>query len=346
VLEPHSAQGMYTWDASGLKAVDAIIDESDGRGLVLLYHFEGFMDAGDTGDQIVERLVESQPHVTVARFDVDRLIDYRARRPAMIFRRNEWVSYDTPRLELRLLRDTTGAPFLLLAGPEPDVEWERFTVAVREIVERVGARLAINFHGIPMGVPHTRPVGLTPHGNRTDLVPGQQEFFDDTEVPGSAAALIELRLAESGHDVLGVVAHVPHYIARSTYPDAALVVVEAITSATGLVLPEVAHSLRSEALKAQDEIERQLAEGDEDLVAVVRGLEQQYDALAGAESRGSLVAETAELPSADELGAVFERFLAERESGTGSGTEPGTESGTGSDADGGSGGDTGGGRET
>jgi hypothetical protein len=179
--------------------------------------------------------------------------------------------------------------------------------------------MSVNFHGIPMGVPHTRPVGLTPHGTRTDLVPGHRPLFEEAEVPGSAAGLIELRLAESGHDVLGVVAHVPHYVARSAYPDAALVIVEAITSATGLVLPDIAHALRNEALKTQNEIERQLAEGDEDLVSVVRGLEQQYDAMAGAETRGSLVAETSELPSADELGAVFERFLAERETGTGSG---------------------------
>lgn len=316
MLEP---QTMYTWDASGLEAVDAIIGGSDGAGLVMLYHFEGFMDAGDTGEQIVERLLDSQSHQTVARFDADRLIDYRARRPEMTFRRDAWVAYDPPRLELRLVRDATGAPFLLLAGPEPDVAWERFTAAVREIVERLGVRLAVNFHGIPMGVPHTRPVGLTPHGNRTELVPAQRNVFDEAQVPGSAAALTELRLSEAGHDVLGVVAHVPHYIARSTYPDAALVVVEAVTSATGLVLPDVAHALRSEALKTQNEIERQLAEGDEELVSVVRGLEQQYDALAGAESRGSLVAEPTELPSADELGAVFEQFLAEREGEAGNG---------------------------
>ena len=306
-------QGMYVWEQSGLEAVDAIVGEPDNAGLVMLYHFEGFMDAGDTGEQIVERLMDSQPSLTVARFDVDRLIDYRARRPMMTFRRDQWVAYETPRLELRLMRDATGAPFLLLSGPEPDSEWEAFAAAVREIVDRVGTRLAVNFHGIPMGVPHTRPVGLTPHGNRTELVPGHRSMFDEAQVPGSAAALIELRLAESGHDVLGVVAHVPHYIARSTYPDAALVVAEAITSATGLVLPEVAHQLRTEALRTQNEIERQLAEGDEELVSVVRGLEQQYDAVAGAETRGNLVAEPAELPSADELGEVFERFLAERE---------------------------------
>ncbi|WP_344528699.1 PAC2 family protein [Streptomyces albiaxialis] len=306
-------QGMYVWEQSGLDAVDAIVGEPESAGLVMLYHFEGFMDAGDTGEQIVERLLDSQPSLTVARFDVDRLIDYRARRPMMTFRRDQWVAYETPKLELRLMRDATGAPFLLLAGPEPDSEWEAFASAVREIVDRVRARLAVNFHGIPMGVPHTRPVGLTPHGNRTELIPGHRSMFDEAQVPGSAAALIELRLAESGHDVLGVVAHVPHYIARSTYPDAALVVAEAITSATGLVLPEVAHQLRTEALRTQNEIERQLAEGDEELVSVVRGLEQQYDAVAGAESRGNLVAEPVELPSADELGEVFERFLAERE---------------------------------
>lgn len=313
MLEPQSAQSMYTWDTAGLEAVDEIIGEPDDGGLVMLYHFEGFMDAGDTGEQIVSRILDSQPSITVARFDVDRLVDYRSRRPVMTFRRDQWASYEMPSLELRLVRDATGTPFLLLSGPEPDVEWERFVTALHEVVERTGVRLAVNFHGMPMGVPHTRPVGLTPHGNRTELVPGHSTLFDEAQVPGSAAGLTELRLSEAGHDVLGVVAHVPHYIARSTYPDAALVVAEAITSATGLVLPEVVHALRSEALKTQNEIERQLAEGDDELVSVVRGLEQQYDALAGAEARGSLVAEPAELPSAEEIGADFERFLAERE---------------------------------
>ncbi len=121
-----------------------------------------------------------------------------------------------------------------------DVEWERFAAAVRQIVERLGVRLSVSFHGIPMGVPHTRPVGLTPHGNRTDLVPGHSSPFDEAQVPGSAESLLEYRLMQAGHDVLGVAAHVPHYIARSPYPDAALTVLEAITAATGLVVPTVA----------------------------------------------------------------------------------------------------------
>jgi hypothetical protein len=313
VLDP---QDLYEWEPQGLAVVDmALAQES--AGLVMLYHFDGYIDAGETGDQIVENLLDALPHQVVARFDHDRLVDYRARRPLLTFRRDRFTSYETPSLEVRLVQDATGAPFLLLSGPEPDVEWERFAAAVEQIVSRLGVRLAVSFQGIPMGVPHTRPVGITPHGNRTDLTPGHSSPFDEAQVPGSAEALVELRLMEAGHDVLGVAAHVPHYVARSSYPDAALTALETITAATGLVLPSVAHALRTEAQRTQTEIERQLGEGDEELVSMVQGLEHQYDAIVGAETRGSLVAEPSELPSADEIGLEFEKFLAEREGGDG-----------------------------
>ncbi|MER5494908.1 PAC2 family protein [Streptomyces sp. NPDC002454] len=309
MLDP---QDLYTWEPKGLAVVDVALAQ-ESAGLVMLYHFDGYIDAGETGDQIVERLLDAMPHQVVARFDHDRLVDYRARRPLLTFRRDRWTEYEVPALEVHLVQDATGAPFLLLSGPEPDVEWERFAAAVQQIVDRLGVRLAVNFHGIPMGVPHTRPVGLTPHGSRTDLVPGHRSPFDEAQVPGSAESLVEYRLMEAGYDVLGVAAHVPHYIARSAYPDAALTALEAITSATGLVLPSVAHALRTEAHRTQTEIDRQIREGDEELTSLVQGLEHQYDAAAGAESRGNMLAEPSEIPSADEIGREFERFLAERE---------------------------------
>jgi hypothetical protein len=303
---------LYQFEPEGLAAVEAV----GSRGLVLLYHLEGFIDAGDVGEQLIAQLLGDgrdggQEHRVVARFDVDRLVDYRARRPLMSFLRDRWASYDSPELALHLVQDSTGTPFLVLAGPEPDREWERFAAAVRGLVEQLGVRLAINFHGIPMGVPHTRPVGLTPHGNRTDLTPGHRNWFDEAEVPGSAESLIELRLSEAGHDVLGVAAHVPHYLARSPYPDAALAILEAVTAATGLVLPGAAHALRADAQRIRAEIDRQITGGDAELVTVVRGLETQYDALAGA-GQENLMAEPLDLPTADDLGAEFERFLAER----------------------------------
>ena len=37
----------------------------------------------------------------------------------MIFVEDHWDSYDEPTLALHLVQDTSNAPFLLLAGPNP-----------------------------------------------------------------------------------------------------------------------------------------------------------------------------------------------------------------------------------
>lgn len=135
------------------------------EGAVLLYHFDGFIDAGSAGGSVVELLSDELDGPVVARFDVDRLVDYRSRRPMMTYSGDHWSDYHAPELVVRLLHDADGTPFLLLTGPEPDREWEAFAAAVRALVERWQVRLAVNFHGIPMGVPHTGR-SVSPHTRR------------------------------------------------------------------------------------------------------------------------------------------------------------------------------------
>ncbi|MFD0689026.1 proteasome assembly chaperone family protein [Actinomadura fibrosa] len=290
-----------------LYELDTDIPEMTGP--VLLHSLDGFVDAGSTGQLVREHLLEALEHRVIARFDVDSLIDYRARRPSMTFDRDHWASYDAPELVVRLLRDDVGSPFLMLSGPEPDRLWEGFTGAVVHLVERLGVELAVGFHGIPMGVPHTRPVGLTSHATRPELVT-RNSWFDKVQVPGSAAGLLELRLGEAGHDALGLAVHVPHYLAQSAYPAAALAALEAIVAATGLVLPT--ERLREAAARTDADIAEQV-EGNDEVEKVVHALEQQYDAFAGASERENLLAEAQDMPTAEELGAEFERFLAEQD---------------------------------
>jgi predicted ATP-grasp superfamily ATP-dependent carboligase len=290
-----------------LYELDADLPELAGP--VLLHSLDGFVDAGSTGQLVREHLLDSLEHRVVARFDVDSLIDYRARRPLMTYDRDHWASYDAPELVVHLLRDEVGSPFLFLTGPEPDRLWEGFTAAVRVLVERLGVSLVVGFHGIPMGVPHTRPVGMTSHATRPELIT-KNSWFDKVQVPGSAAGLLELRLGESGHDALGFAVHVPHYLAQSAYPAAGLAALEAVVDATGLVLPT--DGLRKAAAKTDAEIAEQVA-GNDEVEKVVRALEQQYDAFAGAAERENLLAESQDMPTAEELAAQFERFLAEQD---------------------------------
>src|SRR4051794_40738984 len=52
---------------------------------VLLHSLDGFMDAGSVGQLVREHILETLEHRVIARFDVDELIDYRARRPVMVY---------------------------------------------------------------------------------------------------------------------------------------------------------------------------------------------------------------------------------------------------------------------
>jgi predicted ATP-grasp superfamily ATP-dependent carboligase len=277
--------------------------------MVLLYYLDGFIDAGGAGRLLAAHLLGTLDHQEVAAFDVDALIDYRSRRPTMNFVKDHWESYEAPELAVYLLHDTAGAPFLLLNGPEPDHLWEGFTSAVRALSLSLGVRLAVGFHGIPMGVPHTRPLGVTAHATRTELTEGYRPLVDRLQVPGSAAGLLELRLGEDKRAAIGFAVHVPHYLAQAAYPAAAVRLLEAVEQATGLSLPSDA--LREAALRTDIEIGRQV-EGSAEVAEVVHSLEEQYDEFTAGQE-GLLGEDPEHMPTAEELGAEFERFLAEQQ---------------------------------
>jgi hypothetical protein len=297
---------MATLDPSELFELDP--DRPEMGRPVLVQALDGFIDAGGAKRLAREHLLSSFESQVVATFDVDQLLDYRARRPAMLFVEDHWESYDDPQLALHLVHDAVGTPFLVLAGPEPDVQWERFTAAVRMLVDRLGVRLTIGLNAIPMGVPHTRPTGVIAHGSRKELVAGYEPWVNAVQVPGTAGHLIEYRLGQAGYDALGFAVHVPHYVAQAEYPAAAAALLAEVSKASGLSLPVDALLEAADTTRAA--IDEQVADAPE-VAAVVHALENQYDAfIAGRDS--SLLLEHADLPTADELGAELERFLAEQ----------------------------------
>lgn len=109
--------------------------------------------------------------------------------------------------------------------------------------------------------------------------------------------------------MLGYTAHVPHYLSQSDYPQAAVSLLEQVCKSCGLALPMTELLERATAVNAS--IAEQVVESEE-VAAVVAALEQQYDAFIAAQENRSLLARDDDLPSGDELGAEFERFLAQQ----------------------------------
>lgn len=288
------------------------VPELDGvEDLRMVVALEGFLDAGNAGALACRHLVEvgaAGGGVVVATFDVDQLHDYRARRPPMTFARDHYQDYEAPRLVVRLLHDAGGTPYLLLHGPEPDTRWEAFCRAVNEVVERFSVALVVGVGAVPMAVPHTRPIAITHHANNPDLLTGTSPWRGELRVPGSAQALLEVRLGEWGQDAQGFVAHVPHYLAQLDFPRASQALLEQVELAARLTVDLTA--LGEAAEEREEEIARYLS-SNEEVAGVVAALEQQYDTFARAEAEGSsLLAEDEPLPTGEDLGRQFEQFLA------------------------------------
>ncbi|WP_062076444.1 PAC2 family protein [Demequina globuliformis] len=299
---------LVSWNPDGVEEWERIAPADSA---VLMHSLRGFIDAGNTGSLVARQILDGCEPVRVASFDIDQLLDYRSRRPEMTFSVNEFTDYDEPHLHVDLVRDLEDTPFLLLHGFEPDIRWEAYIAEVREIVKRMHVGLTLGTHGIPMAAPHTRPLGVTVHGTPQELLPDAASFFGTAAVPASAMNLMEYRFGQWGLSAVNVAVHVPHYLAQSSYPQAAARAIAAVEDISGLLLD--AEGLTDDALVASEEIARQSAESDE-VQALVQALEEQYDAFM--ERREDGIEADGPLPSAEELGAEFEKFLQQQRGDT------------------------------
>jgi hypothetical protein len=121
--------------------------------------------------------------------------------------------------------------------------------------------------------------------------------------------LLEYRMAQHGYDAVGFTVHVPHYLAQTDYPPAAEALLAEVARTGMLEIPLAA--LGEAGAAVYSKINEQV-ESSAEVAQVVTALERQYDAFVSAQENRSLLARDEDLPSGDELGAEFERFLAQQ----------------------------------
>ena len=299
-------------DPAGL--YDLSIEVSDvPAGLHLVAGLTGFADAGSAVTQLSEYLLDTLDHKVVATFDSDELLDYRARRPLIYFDHDHLSDYRPSTLRLYLATDEVGQPFLLLTGYEPDFQWERFTAAVLQLIDMYQVKTTTWVHAIPMPVPHTRPLGVTVSGNRSELIESMSIWKPQTQVPANALHLLEYRLQELAHPTVGFVLLIPHYLADTEFPAAAVIALESVSASTGLIFPT--ERLREDGRDFLSKIDSQV-ESNQELAKLVGTLEARHDSyMIDNPLRSPLTDEDGELPSADDIAAELENFLALRRTG-------------------------------
>lgn len=283
-------------------------------GLAMLVTLTGHMDAGRVSRQVRTALREHLEHRTVAAFDVDSMFDYRARRPRLRFDRDRYRDLRLPSLEVQLVEDLIGHPFLLLAGPEPDFRWQAVTEAVIDLAQEWQVDSVTFLDAAPLPVPHTRRIGVTTHGTRAEAVEGLSTWSPEAEIVSGLLQMLELRADEAGIPTAGYTVHVPHYVAEASFPQAAVAALEYAGAAMGLMLPS--DDLRDASRDVEAELERQVA-GSEEVQQMIAGLERNFDQHAEDQERSLLETETG-LPDGDQLASAVEAYLAARDDSGGS----------------------------
>ncbi len=280
---------------------------------VLVTAPEGWIDAGLGGAGAVGAMLASLDTEVVASFDVDRLLDHRARRPVSHMLDGVYTDLVWPKLDLLAGHDADGKAMLVLAGPEPDHEWRAFSDAVAGLATMFGVRLAVGLGAFPAGVPHTRTTRLAATASTAELANQLGVVSGLVQVPAGVVAAIERQLVELGIPTIAVWARVPHYAASMPYPPASVQLLEGLATVAGIrvEVPDLV-----EAATATREHLDELTANSVQHTALVRQLEAQVDsedaAGDGTPAEGQAAATEAgwgTLPTGDELAAEVERFL-------------------------------------
>lgn len=280
------------------------VDPRTVRARTLVVTLNSFLDAGHAQRLIDDHLVNTLSSHRLGTFDADQVMSYRDQRPSIVFSSDHFEQYSAPELVLHEVKDTNGTSFLLLSGPEPGLKWEKMAESIAGIIDRHDVELTMIVQSMPIAVPHTRPVNVSAWASKSELIEGNRPMFGRVSMSSSFPAMLSIRLGDAGHDVIGLTAHVPHYLAENDYPETAIALVDRVRRMTGLDIPTVQLAVAAGVVRAQ--IAKQVEESEE-LTQHVEALEEGYDEFA--RRREVAAVEEVDLPSAEELGDAAEAFL-------------------------------------
>ncbi len=252
----------------------------DGGTLVL--GFSGWMDGGDVSTGTVERLVDMLDAKGIAEIDPEPFYIYNipgTMEAASLLRPD--VDIDGGLIKSIELPSNTfyaqeAEKLVLFLGREPNLRWRKFGHCVFELARAVGISRILFVGSFGGAVPHTREPRMYTTCSEERLI-SEMEKYDvratNYEGPGSFVSYLMSQASAAGFEMMSLIAEIPAYL-QGPNP----LSIEAVTRrlAKILRLPLDIDSLRSASTKWELEISSAV-EVDDELVAKVRQLEEEYD---------------------------------------------------------------------
>ncbi|MGH2730520.1 MAG: PAC2 family protein [Actinomycetota bacterium] len=274
---------------------------------VMVAAFRGWNDAGDAASFAATHLGRAWSAEKLASIDAEDFYDFQAVRPQVklvdgLTRKITWPANEFWAARLSDVPHDA----ILLVGTEPNTHWRAFTGVIVDMVQRHGVRLVVTLGALLADVPHSRPVHITGTAVDQELVERLGLQRSRYEGPTGIVGVLHDALARSGVASASLWAAVPHYLAVTPNPKAALALVAKTTELIGVTADT------KELEQDSEEYEQRVTEmvaSDEDVQAYVRLLEERSD------ERATDVIDPSRLPSGEALAEELEQFLRDRGDG-------------------------------
>src|SRR5438270_5227192 len=272
------------------------------RAPALVAAFKGWNDAADAASSALTFVASTLGGRRFASVDPEEFYDFQAARPQVKMVAGETREIVWPSVELFEAR-VPRAPrdLILLVGTEPSMRWRTFTDVIVELAEALGTQLVVTLGALLADVPHTRAVSVTGLASDLGLVARLGLTTSSYEGPTGIVGILHAACQEAGLPSASLWAAVPHYIAASPNPKAALALVRKLEGLVGVAVDATG----METAAADYERQVNLAvQSDPDVQAFVERLEQA----AGEDTNE----DAGPLPSGDTIARDLQRFLRQR----------------------------------
>jgi proteasome assembly chaperone (PAC2) family protein len=264
--------------------------------------FKGWNDAADAASTAITFVGSALGARRFATIDPEEFYDFQATRPRIKLTEGRTREIEWPAVELYEAR-VPRAPrdLILLSGSEPSFRWRTFSKVIVELVEALGAQLVVTLGALLADVPHSRPVAITGLASDASLIARLGLASSSYEGPTGIVGILHAACQQGGLPSASLWAAVPHYIAATPNPKAALALVRKLEGLVGVAVDA------SELETASVDYERQVnlaVQSDPDVQAFVERLEQA--------ASDDPTADPSSIPSGETIARDLQRFLRQR----------------------------------
>jgi hypothetical protein len=283
---------------------DVLSIDTDGvgplRSPVMVIALTGLFDIAGAATTALDRFAPADTAITVAEIDPDPFYDFTQERPQVEVTDGEMGVIRWPENRFDIVRTTGARDLVVLVGAEPHLCWRTYSACIRHVVTEIGCEAVVTVGSSAEAVPHTRTPLVT--GSTTDpdlarrLGIGQPSYQGVTGVVG----VIRTDLADHGVPSVSLRVGVPHYLMNAEHPQAVAALQAHLSHVLGVPVPDDEGEMAGDIVRWRS-LHDEVVSNDIQLQMYVRMLEHDHDRRA-----------EAAIPSADDLGAQFERFLRDR----------------------------------